>query len=102
MREILFKELDTVLERRGFRNRQWAVEWEESAVNFLLEKGFTRDLGARPLKPAIEQYLLAPLSITIVNHQHPEGDQFLFVRSGKGRWAARSDDERQRRSVTPG
>ena len=34
-----------------------------------------------PLKRAIEQYLLSPLSITIVNHQHPEGDQFLFVRS---------------------
>jgi ATP-dependent Clp protease ATP-binding subunit ClpC len=81
MREILFKELDMALERRGLRNREWAVEWEESAINFLLEKGFTRDLGARPLKRAIEQYLLAPLAITIVNHQHPEGDQFLFVRS---------------------
>ena len=81
MREILFKELDQVLERRGLRNREWAVEWEESAINFLMEEGFTRDLGARPLKRAIEQYLLAPLSITIVNHQHPEGDQFLFVRS---------------------
>ena len=81
MREILFKELDKVLERRGLRNREWAVEWEESAINFLLKKGFTRDLGARPLKRAIEQYLLAPLSITIVNHQLPEGDQFLFVRS---------------------
>ena len=81
MREILFKELDNVLERRGLRNREWAVEWEESAITFLLEKGFTRDLGARPLKRAIEQYLLAPLSVTIVDHQHPEGDQFLFVRS---------------------
>ncbi len=81
MRAILFKELDKVLQRRGLRNREWAVEWEESAIDFLLEKGFTKDLGARPLKRAIEQYLLAPLSITIVNHQHPEGDQFLFVRS---------------------
>ena len=81
MREILFKELDNVLKRRGLRDREWAVEWEESAINFLLEKGFTKDLGARPLKRAIEQYLLTPLSITIVNHQHPEGDQFLFVRS---------------------
>lgn len=81
MREILFKELNSILQRRGLRNREWAVEWEESAINFLLQKGFTRDLGARPLKRAIEQYLLAPLSVTIVNHQHPEGDQFLFVRS---------------------
>ena len=81
MRDILFKELYNVLQRRGLRNREWAVEWEESAINFLLKKGFTQDLGARPLRRAIEQYLLAPLSVTIVNHQHPEGDQFLFVRS---------------------
>ncbi|HEX7314793.1 MAG TPA: AAA family ATPase [Pyrinomonadaceae bacterium] len=81
MRDLLRKELNDVLTRRGLRTRQWAVEWDESAVEFLLEKGFTADLGARPLKRAVERYLLAPLSLTIVNHQFPEGDQFLFVRS---------------------
>ncbi|HWW74389.1 MAG TPA: AAA family ATPase, partial [Pyrinomonadaceae bacterium] len=81
MRDLLRKELNDVLTRRGLRTRQWAVEWDESAVEFLLEKGFTADLGARPLKRAVERYLLAPLSLTIVNHQFPEGDQFLFVSS---------------------
>ena len=69
------------MQRRGFRNREWAVEWEESAVEFLLDKGFTRDMGARPLRRAIEQYLLAPIAMSIVEHRFPEGDQFLFVRS---------------------
>ncbi|MBN1480720.1 AAA family ATPase [candidate division KSB1 bacterium] len=81
MRKILYKELNDTLQRRGLRTKEWAVEWEESAINFLLEKGFTPDLGARPLKRAIERYLLAPLALTIVNHQFPEGDQFLFVKS---------------------
>lgn len=81
MREILQKELREVFLRRGLRNRAWAVEWDDAAIEFLLEKGFTPDLGARPLKRAIERYLLAPLANTIVNHQFPEGDQFLFVRS---------------------
>jgi ATP-dependent Clp protease ATP-binding subunit ClpC len=81
MREILRKELHEVFQRRGLRNRAWAVEWDDAAMEFLLEKGFTPDLGARPLKRAIERYLLAPLANTIVNHQFPEGDQFLFVRS---------------------
>lgn len=81
MRDLLRKELNDVLTRRGLRTRQWAVEWDESAIEFLLEKGFTADLGARPLKRAVERYLLAPLALTIVNHQFPEGDQFLFVRS---------------------
>lgn len=81
MRDLLRKELNDVLTRRGLRTRQWAVEWDDSAIEFLLEKGFTADLGARPLKRAVERYLLSPLAMTIVNHQFPEGDQFLFVRS---------------------
>jgi ATP-dependent Clp protease ATP-binding subunit ClpC len=81
MKEILRKELDEVFRRRGLRNRSWAVEWDDAALEFLLEKGFTPDLGARPVKRAVERYLLAPLAKTIVGHQFPEGDQFLFVNS---------------------
>ena len=81
MRSILRKELARVLERRGLQNREWAVEWESSALEFLLEKGFTADMGARPLKRAIDQFLLAPLAATMVERRFPTGDQFLFVRS---------------------
>ncbi|MBI2569048.1 MAG: AAA family ATPase [Candidatus Schekmanbacteria bacterium] len=81
MRSILLKELADVLDRRGFRRREWAVEWEESALGFLLRVGFSQELGARPLKRAIDRYFLSPLALTIVNRQAPEGDQFLFVRS---------------------
>jgi ATP-dependent Clp protease ATP-binding subunit ClpC len=81
MRLILEKELSAVLERRGLRQRDWAVEYEDSAINFLLDKGFTIDMGARPLRRAIDQYLLAPLAATVVEHRYPDGDQFLFVRS---------------------
>jgi ATP-dependent Clp protease ATP-binding subunit ClpC len=81
MRGILRKELQKVLERRGLRNREWAVEWESSALEFLLDKGFSPTMGARPLKRAIDQHLLAPLAATMVEHRFPSGDQFLFVRS---------------------
>ncbi len=81
MRSILKKELSRVLERRGFKDREWAVEWEASALEFLLEKGFSPEMGARPLKRAIDQYLIAPLAATIVERRFPEGDQFLFIRS---------------------
>ena len=81
MREILKKELGRVLERRGLKYRDWAVEWEASAQEFLLEKGFSAEMGARPLKRAIDQYLIAPLAATIVERRFPEGDQFVFVRS---------------------
>ncbi|MEO0617204.1 MAG: AAA family ATPase [Pseudomonadota bacterium] len=81
MRGILRKELSKVLGRRGLRSKQWAVEWEDSAIEFLLDQGFTPDLGARPLRRAIEEHLLAPLSLTIVQNEAPSGEQFLFVRS---------------------
>jgi ATP-dependent Clp protease ATP-binding subunit ClpC len=80
MRDILHKELQRAMGRRGLRNRDWAVEWEPSAIEFLLDRGFTPDLGARPLRRAIEQHLLAPLARSIVEHRTPQGDQFLFVR----------------------
>ena len=81
MRGILRKELDLVLQRRGLKDRVWAVEWEASAQEFLLEKGFSPEMGARPLKRAIDQYVIAPLAATIVEQRFPEGDQFVFVRS---------------------
>ncbi len=85
MRRILRKELDDALNRRGLQSKAWAVEWEDSAIEFLLSKGFTPDLGARPLRRAIESHLLAPLSVTIVENRAPEGEQFLFARSdGEG------------------
>ena len=85
MRGILNKELARVLERRGLRDRDWAVEWEASAIEFLLDRGFSPEMGARPLKRAIDQHLLAPLAATMVEHRVPEGDQFLFVRSDGAR-----------------
>ncbi|MFN7967518.1 MAG: AAA family ATPase [Acidobacteriota bacterium] len=81
MRDVLRKQLRDAFARRGLRNRTWAVEWDAAALEFLLEQGFTVDLGARPLQRAIERHLLAPLAETIVNHRVPEGDQFLFVRT---------------------
>lgn len=83
MRALLKNELRAALDRRGLRQRPWAVEWDESAVEFLLEEGFTPDLGARPLKRAVERHLLAPLARAMVAHAVPEGDQFLFIRAGR-------------------
>jgi ATP-dependent Clp protease ATP-binding subunit ClpC len=85
MRGILKKELAALLERRGLKDRAWAIEWESSALEFLLEQGFSPEMGARPLKRAIDQYLVAPLAAIIVEKRFPEGEQFLFVRSdGEG------------------
>jgi ATP-dependent Clp protease ATP-binding subunit ClpA len=71
MRKILVHDLDAILRRRGLRNRGWHFEWDESAVDFLLDRGFTRDLGARPLRRAIDEHVLTQLSAAIVAGQAP-------------------------------
>ena len=84
LRALLDKELAGALERRGLRSRPWAVEVDESAYSFLIAKGFSPELGARPLKRAVEQHLLAPLAAAIVEQAIPDGDQFLFVTAPAG------------------
>ena len=85
MRRLLDKEIREVLGRRGLRNRGWAIEWEEPAIEFLITKSFSPSLGARPLKRAVERYLLAPLANSIVGHRVPEGEQFLYIGSSGDR-----------------
>jgi len=85
MRRLVRKELGEVAGRRGLRSRPWAVEWDDSTIDVLVEQGFTPDLGARPLKRAVEDSVLAPLARAIVEREVPAGDQFLLVRSPGGR-----------------
>jgi ATP-dependent Clp protease ATP-binding subunit ClpC len=54
-------------------------------LEFLAEKGFSAELGARPLKRAVERYLLAPLATAIVSQTVPEGERFLFVSARQNR-----------------
>ena len=107
MRGILKKELAALLDRRGLKDRTWAIEWESSALEFLLERGFSPEMGARPLKRAIDQYVVAPLAAIIVERRFPEGEQFLFVRSdGNGIQAEFVDPDAaapaDKEIVTPG
>lgn len=88
MRELLRLEIRKAEQRRGLRHRDWATIWEDSAVDFLLERGFTVDLGARPLRRAVERYLLEPLATIIAQGRNPDGDQFLFVHADGDRLLA--------------
>lgn len=103
MRQILKKELADAFARRGLRRRDWAVELEESAIELLIERGFSTSLGARPLKRALERFLLTPLARAIVDRSAPEGDQFLFVRADGDRLAVEFvDPDAQPATVAPG
>lgn len=94
MRGILGTQLQRLATRRGFRDRPWKLEFDPSAFDFLLAKGFAPELGARPLLRAIERYLLGPMSEAVVRGEIRPDEQllFLYARDGKLHWDSSLDE----------
>ena len=53
------------------------ISLTESAVNFLVDKGYDEKFGARPLKRAIQRHLENPLSEGILGGEFSAGDEIL-------------------------
>ncbi|TDL99076.1 MAG: Clp protease ClpC [Flavobacteriaceae bacterium] len=56
----------------------YSLELSEKAKDFICEKGFDKDYGARPLKRAIQKYIEDPLAEKIVGQQVKEGDALIL------------------------
>ncbi|MDO5654670.1 MAG: ATP-dependent Clp protease ATP-binding subunit [Flavobacteriaceae bacterium] len=54
------------------------LELTEEAKNFIAEKGYDKDYGARPLKRAIQKYIEDPMAEEIINSEIHEGDKLLL------------------------
>jgi ATP-dependent Clp protease ATP-binding subunit ClpA len=60
----------------------FALRLSDEVKAFLLKEGYDRRYGARPLKRAIERYLIIPLSNLIATGQISAGDVLLVERDG--------------------
>jgi len=60
--------------RRLLQERDLVLEITDEAKHALCEAGFDPDFGARPLKRAIQQYLLNPMAKQIVGGGYASGD----------------------------
>lgn len=67
--DIIMKDVLKRLNNLGFN-----LELTESAKNFIAEKGYDPQFGARPLHRAIQKYLEDPLAEEILNQRIKEGD----------------------------
>ncbi|NDF99407.1 MAG: ATP-dependent Clp protease ATP-binding subunit, partial [Chitinophagia bacterium] len=67
--DILMKGVMKRLTNLGF-----SLELTEKAKNFLADKGYDVQFGARPLHRAIQKYLEDPLAEEILNMQIKAGD----------------------------
>ena len=50
---------------------------DQSAKNFLVDKGFDQKYGARPLKRAIQKYVEDPLAEELLLNHFKEGDKIV-------------------------
>ncbi|QTN39352.1 ATP-dependent Clp protease ATP-binding subunit [Cryomorphaceae bacterium] len=75
-KEDIFKIIDLELDKLYQRITElgYKVQLSEKAKDFIAEKGFDRDFGARPLKRAIQRYMEDPLAEEIINSSISEGD----------------------------
>src|SRR6476660_4601945 len=57
--------------RASLAERELQLELEESAEDFLVEKGWDPAMGARPLRRAIQRYIEDPLADFVLNQSFP-------------------------------
>ncbi|RMD72352.1 MAG: AAA family ATPase, partial [Bacteroidetes bacterium] len=69
--DITLKDLHQRLEAMGY-----SLELSEKAKDFVAERGFDPQFGARPLHRAIQKYIEDPLAEFILNTNPPEGAVF--------------------------
>jgi ATP-dependent Clp protease ATP-binding subunit ClpC len=77
---ILSLEVEKVLER--LRNKNIRLELDEKAKEFLVEKGYNPDFGARPMRRAVERFLEDPLAEEILKGSFHEGEPIQVTRDG--------------------
>jgi len=92
LKDIVGKEMVSVRER--LRDRGIEVVLTDESRDFLVDKGFSPDFGARPIKRAIEQYIEDQLSEEILRGEfkgvdrvevRKKGDHLVFVPSTRSK-----------------
>jgi ATP-dependent Clp protease ATP-binding subunit ClpC len=83
--QVINIELKKLLTRLA--KRDIIIELDDNAKMFLVEKGFQPEMGARPLRRTIEQYLEDPLAEKVLMHPNEgrrclvtvEDDHLVFI-----------------------
>ncbi len=75
-KEDIFQIIDIELEGliKRLENNGYKFKISKEAKDFIAEKGYDSNFGARPLKRAIQKYLEDPLAEEIINAKLEEGD----------------------------
>ena len=95
--------VETATVGRRVKEKDIVLRFEESSYNFLIEKGFNKEMGARPLRRAIEKYVEDELSELLLRNQlagskevivsHKEGEEMLSFEAIKDTEATVEEEE---------
>jgi ATP-dependent Clp protease ATP-binding subunit ClpC len=75
--QILTLEVDKVIER--LRHKNIKLELDDKAKDFLVEKGYDPQYGARPMRRAVERFLEDPLAEEILRGSLQPGEPILVT-----------------------
>src|SRR5699024_6159542 len=64
---------------RRIEDLGYSIEITDKAKDFIADKGFDPQYGARPLKRAIQKYVEDELADRIVNSEIEEGDKIIMT-----------------------
>ena len=80
-------DLDTIVDyelrkvRQRLADHHLELDLTEEAKEFLIDKGYNPDFGARPLRRALGQYVEDPLAENLLSGDFVAGDEILATRN---------------------
>jgi ATP-dependent Clp protease ATP-binding subunit ClpC len=81
LRQVIDLEFNKLKDRLA--KKQIFVTLDNAASDFLVEKGYVPEMGARPLRRMIEQFLEDPLSEKLLQHPNLEKKYMITAKEGK-------------------
>ena len=77
-------EIQLALLRNRLEDQKLTLTLTDRAKEFLAEKGYDPVYGARPLKRAIQKYILDELALKLLDGNFKEGDEIVMDINGSG------------------
>jgi hypothetical protein len=75
--QILDLEIEKLAQR--LRHKKLTIQFDEKAKDFLVERGFDPQYGARPMRRAVERYLEDPLAEEFLRGNLHEGEPIMVA-----------------------
>jgi ATP-dependent Clp protease ATP-binding subunit ClpB len=76
IKKIVDIQIDVLKER--LKDKKIEIELTASCREFMADKGFSPEYGARPVKRVIQKLIVDPLSLKVIQGQFKEGDKITI------------------------